>query len=400
MRPTIEILFFRVSAVCMMTGSTNLLHISSNHALEEGSLLLPRDIFLSQVKFEAYMHRYSIIALLLCNVLLFGGCLIWDKVRMIYYFPLNILLITLFSVRDNRFFKGVFKSTSNKMEFLEQIVANKPGTCLPLWDSIAVKLNRYFFANGSTSSPYFFYDGENCLKAFRRLYLLPYLNNVTEEDKNKSICVDHRDKVEQIVHEAMVVYQEGLRKQWSSNTLGYSDKETSTPSHFHLTSLPSNIFENKLKYYWKTNKVCAWNFVADVSFLPSTYRCGQVYFVLQLIFMVFSIYMFMASKNEVMTISKRFIFLQEVDNHAHIIEDDGWDLVAVRMNEHLSNGEKSAPYFFYDGNACFSYFRTIFGIDQGNRIKNFKNRLLGLKIQQPELEPYINQVVERLGDAI
>ncbi|SCU82643.1 LAME_0C02212g1_1 [Lachancea meyersii CBS 8951] len=62
-----------------------------------------------------------------------------------------------------------------------------------------------------------------------------------------------------------------------------------------------------------------------------------------------------------MTRTNTVQFMKEIATVKPGIEAQEWDVVAARMNSvFYSSDSLTTPYFFYDGEACYSYFKNVY----------------------------------------
>ena len=200
---------------------------------------LPRDVFSSRFCYYLTTRKIVFICLLLVIVLI---CVfaIWLKVSgCLYLLPFLLFVLTtpvyvIFSaaIRD----KGKC-SREDTLDFLREVTAVQPGLDGKKWDLIAARLNRMFYVNGNATTPYFFYDGDEC----RRLFMYWYYNPTVNRTGTVS-------EIQPIVVEAVKVYDANLKDYCrryiqvpseAANTVSDADNADSTHMVEHSPTVSS-----------------------------------------------------------------------------------------------------------------------------------------------------------------
>lgn len=91
--------------------------------------------------------------------------------------------------------------------FSQGMTTVQPGLDVKKWDLIAVRLNKSFHAIDNDSTPYFFYDGDECHSLFMSWYYNPSVNHT-----------GIASEIQPIIDEAVKVYEANLKEYWRQYT--------------------------------------------------------------------------------------------------------------------------------------------------------------------------------------
>ncbi|SCU95673.1 LADA_0G16820g1_1 [Lachancea dasiensis] len=241
------------------------------------------------------------------------------------------------------------------------ISAQRPGTDLNMWDSIALELNSTFAKDESWHSSVCLWDCADCYACFRSLLYIPFKHEKLDGD------------VRAVIGDSILVYEDSVEQRWTYKM--DIEKLCETAS---LNKLPQELYSSKFTWTMtnlmkrKSNWLCALCFI-HLSSLWWTVG----YFVGFVLASVLETTI--AARTRLLDIQNSFRLLVIVANQESSEDEADWDQIAKAVNELVQESPLSSFFkagFFFDGDDCHRVFE--------NRVETI---LCGKESSYPELVP-------------
>ncbi|SCU86264.1 LADA_0D13432g1_1 [Lachancea dasiensis] len=253
-------------------------------------------------------------------------------------------------------------------EVAKPISAQRPGTDLHMWDSIALELNSTFAKDESWHSAVCLWDGADCDECFRSLIYLPFKRD------------DLSDVVAKNVKNSILVYEDSIKEQWSCNV------ESKTSYDAARTEiLPKDVYRSKLTWRMANimKKVGHWSyalyFVVALCLYSVSFWTLYIYAFLMVGVIIGSA---IPSRTNLLDIHVTLQFLEIVANQKPGEGSATWDTIAKAMNNNVQSCVISPFFkagFFFDEHDCRQIFGTTVTTILSCKKSNF-----------PELAPLAN----------
>lgn len=207
---------------------------------------LPRDIFTNRFHYDLVVrkHLYCYLLSLFVAMCTFA---IWvstlnvssdNLIGIMVFFVLISLMLLVIGTAVLWAKKGTHAATNdvrNALSLLGEVVKVQPGIDEKKWDLIAARLNKIFYNNDNSTTPYFFYDGSEVASFFKSNYVQPSLlrngpntaNANVPENANTSETHSAESKpntaaasnlaiseIQSIIDRAVKIYTDNLEECW------------------------------------------------------------------------------------------------------------------------------------------------------------------------------------------
>lgn len=238
----------------------------------------------------------------------------------------------------------------NTRELVEQVLNSKPGLDIENWDTVASKLNLFFYKECIWKTPYFFFNGQQVQLLFKDKVLKSYLQGKFDD-------LTDADKIQSARY-----YQQSVKEKFESSL------KDSLPEFLSESELPRDTPRGKFFFYPGYVLLIFLVCVLQGQALFMILRSVKEKSFLPLGIVIYDQYMFFACYRNVfriffpaMSTLRAINFLAVIKKVSPGKELDKWDRVARYMNQYLA--EEKAGHSnekFFDGKHCLKYYKTFF----------------------------------------
>lgn len=187
--------------------------------------VFPRDIFSNRFIYNIATHKVT-STIIFCEILLIVVLVLLNTHNDIALAGISALGFSLLLVNgiivSNMSERFIVLGEANELALLKEVTTVKPGLDMIKWDLIASELNLVIKQN-SSSTPYFFYDGEACVDYFKKRFLDPYFKRKEKRDAASQQVGSSEgqstpvacDQLDPFVERAVTAYEESLEAYWN-----------------------------------------------------------------------------------------------------------------------------------------------------------------------------------------
>ncbi|SCU86773.1 LADA_0E00210g1_1 [Lachancea dasiensis] len=246
-------------------------------------------------------------------------------------------------------------------EVVKHISAQRPGTDLNMWDSIALELNSTFAMDESWHSAVCLWDGADCYTCFRSLLYIPFKQEKLDGE------------VRAVIGDSISVYEDSVEQRWTYKMDIEELCETAS-----LNKLPQELYISKFTWNMTNLMKRKSTWLLALCFVRASSLWWTVgYFVGFVLASVLETTI--AARTRLLDIQNSFRLLVIVANQESSEDEADWDQIAKAMNELVEESPLSSYFkagFFFDGDDCHRVFEN-----------SVKTILCGKKSNFPELAP-------------